>query len=345
MSAIAQDGYVAVAVQAAKGTAAAVVAADAIRVNSNSLSGNASPLDNDPEIGGGRDVDSSAAVLGGFTVSGDLEGQFRPGIFGRLLLGAGFVAAAPVQDAATGAYTHTFTPGTAKYLTFLTRWGTTAAVRKYTDCLVNELSLSLDANGKVTWSASVVGVDEDYGAASITPTYETSPVANYFGSAATLDALGTYRFESMGLTVGNNVSDDEFVIGSRFLDDVTPGARDVTATATLKAGSNTPAVTDLYRAAVYGSKTATSALAADGGSSDPYHTSLAYTFGSSKLVGTSLTKRYGITATIADAMIEGFPLEASGADRLAAELTMRALKGAGNVVTFDLVNAVSAQYA
>lgn len=344
-SEIAQTGYVAIATQTVKGTPATIVAADAIRVNSNTVTGSADMLDNDPEIGGGRDVDSSAAVIGGFTVGGDLEGQFRPLIFGRLLLGAGFVAAAPVQDAATGAYTHTFTPGTPKWLTILTRWGTAGRVSLFSDCLVNELSLSLDANGKVTWSASIVGVKETFGAAGITPAYETSPVANYAGSAAVLDSLGTYRFESMGFTLGNNLTDDEFVIGSRLLDDVTPLHREVTATGSLKAGSAPGIVTDLYRAALFGSKTATSPLAVDGGSSDPYHSSAAFTFGSTKLVGTSTTKRYGITVTIPDAVIGGFPLESSGEDRLSAEVTATGLKGAGNVCSFDLVNTQSTQYA
>lgn len=340
----AQTGYVAIAVQTAKGTPATPAAADAIKVTSNTVSGGSDLLDNDPEIGGGRETDSSAAVLGGFSVGGDLEGQFRAKIFGRLLLGAGFVASAPVQDAATGAYTHTFTPGVAKWLTILSRWGS-AATRLFSDCLVNELSLTLDANGKVTWSASIVGINEGFGATGITPSFETSPVANYAGSAATLDGLSTYRFESMGLTIANNLSDDEFVIGSRVLDDVTPGNRDVSVSATLKGSSLPGPVLDLYRAAVYGSKTATGPTTAAGGGSDPYHSSAALTFGSTKLVGTSVTKRYGLAATIPDLVVSGFPLEASGADRLGAEIEGWAMKGAGNLVSIDLVNDQSTQYA
>ena len=342
MSAIAQDGYVALATQTAKGSPATIDGADALRVTSVNVSGQAETLDYEEEIGGGRDADAGSAVLGGFTVSGELEGLFRPKAFGLLLLGAGFVAAAPVQDGTTAAYTHTFTPGTPKYLSLLTRWGNTDAVRRFSDCLVNELSLSLDANGKVTWSASIVGAREEYGQAGVTPTFETSPVANYAGSAVTLDGLGTYRWESMNLAIANNLSDDEFVIGSRALDDVTMGAREVTIGGTIKVGDNAPAVTDLYRAAVFGSKTATDS---DEAGADPYHTSAAMTFGSRKLVGSSTTHRYGLIATLEDVVLAGFPLEASGADRLTVDLEGRALKGTGPVVSFDLVNDKSTAYA
>lgn len=341
MSQTAQTGYIALATQSAKGTPGTVDGTLALKVTGLPLSGSADLMDFADEIGGGRDADSSAAVLGGFRVSGSLEGLFRPKVFGFLLLAAGFTAAAPVQDATTGAYTHTFTPSnTGTYLTMLTRWGTTDAVRRFSDCLVNELSLTVDNTGTVTWSADILGLDETFGVTGVTPTYETNPVANAFGSAMTLDGLGTYKVESQSLTITNNLSDDEYVVGSRRLDDVTYGAREVTVGCTVKVGANTPSLTDLYRAAVYGSKTATGPT-----SSDPYHSSAALTFGSSRLIGTSTTKRHALVATIPDMVLSGFPLEASGADRLAADLEGRALKGAGPVVTIDLQNDRATQYA
>lgn len=342
MSEIAQTGYLALAVQTAKGTPATVSGTDALRLTSNGISGSSDMLDVEDEIGGGREADSAAAVMGGFTVGGEVEGLFRPKAFGLLLLAAGFAAAAPVQDATSGAWTHTFTPTTTtKYLSLLTRWGSTAAVRRFSDVLVNELSLSLDANGKVTWTASLIGRREEYGVAGVTPTFETNPVADYAGSAVTLDGLSTYRFESMGLSIANNLSDDEFVIGSRQLEDVTPGAREVTMSGTIKVGDNSPAVTDLYRAAVLGSKTASDSAAAG---AVPYHTSAALTFGSSKLIGTSTTKRHALIATIPDLVLAGFPLEASGADRLTVDLEGTALKGAGALVSIDLQNDRATQY-
>lgn len=341
MSEIAQTGYVALATQTAKGTPATVTGANALRVTSFNASGQAERLDDDAEIGGGRDAAASSATMGGFSISGEAEGLFRAETFGLLLLAAGFTADAPVQDGTSGAYTHTFRPANAaKYLTIASRWGNTDAVRLLSDVLVDELSWALDANGKVTWSASLIGATEEYGVAPVVPTFETGPVANYAGSAVTLDGLGTYRFESVGLSVANNIADDEYVIGSRMLDDMTPGDREVTMTGTIKVGNNTPKVTDLYRAAVYGDKAAT-----EPGGSDPYHTSAAITFGSSKLAGTSTTKRFGAVASIADMVLNGFPLEASGSDRLTVDIEGKAYKGAGDVVTIDLVNTRSTQYA
>lgn len=341
MSQTAQTGYVSLAPQAAKGTPATVDGTNSLRLSTMSLSGQAELLDFDPQIGGGRDAESSEAVLGAFTVGGTLEGQFRPKAFGYLLLGAGFSAAAPVQDATTGAWTHTFTPATAgTYLTLVGRWGSTDAVRRFSDVLVNELSLSVDAGGIVTWSADCLGTTELWGVPAVTPTYETNPVANAFGSAVSFDGLGTYRFESQSVTIANNLSDDELVIGSRLLDDVTYGAREVTVGGRIKVGNNSPSVTDLYRAAVYGSKTATGPTSAD-----PYHSAAALTFGSTKLVGTSTTKRHSLVATIPDLTISGFPLEGSGADRLGVDIEGRALKGAGPVVTIDLVNDRGTIYA
>lgn len=340
MSATAQTGYLALGVQSAKGTPAEVDGSLALRLTSLNVSGRSDLLDFDEEIGGGRARESSAAVLGGFSVSGEVEGLLRANVIGYLLLGAGFTAAAPVQDATTGAYTHTFTPAeTGKYLTVVTRWGSTDAVRKFSDVLVGSLSISLDANGKVTWTASLIGRQEEYGVAGITPTYETGPVANYAGSAVTLDAT-SYGWESVELSIENNLSDDEYVIGSRLLDDVTFGGREVGITGTVKVGGNNPSVTELYRKAVLGGAAATGP-----GGSEPYHSAASVTFGSTKLVGTSTTKYYGLKATMPDLVLAGFPLEGSGADRLTVDLEGSALKGASPEVTIDLVNAKATAYA
>lgn len=341
MSDTAQQGYAILSRQTAFGTAAASLGTYGLRCTSVGLTPGTDLLDDDPEIGTGRDTDTSAPVIGGFSIGGSLEGLFRPKVWPLLLLAAGFTTSgAPTQDATTGAYTHTLTPSTTlTYLTIETSWGNARAVRRFVDCLVNELTISLDANGKATWSASIIGRTEAWQGSPSTPTYETDPVANYAGSAITLDGLGTYKWESVELAIRNNLSDDEWVIGSRTLDDITPGSREVELSGTIKAGTNNPSVTDLYRAAVYGTKAATAP-----GGSDPYHTSAAVTFGSTRLVGTSTTVKYGATFTIPDGVLAGFPLEESGADRIAADVSVKALKGAGNVVTATVSNAFATDY-
>jgi tail tube protein len=341
MSETAQNGYCIIGVQTAKGTPAVLTASNALKLTSATPSGQAELLDDDAEIGGGRDFEASSAVLGGFNVAGDLEGLFRAKTIGYLLMAAGFAPAAPVQDGVTGAYKHTFTPTNAlNYLTMLIRWGNAGVVRKMSDCLVNEITFELEANGKVTWSASVIGCEEVADVAGMTPLFETTPVANYAGSAAELDGLGTYRWESMSLGINNNLSDDEWVIGSRKLDDVTGGAREVTVGGTIKVGNNSPSLTDLYKAAVYGDVAATAP-----GGSDPYHTDSALTFGTTKLVGTSITHRFGMKATVPDLVIQGFPLEASGDDRLTIDIEGRAYKGVSAAVSLELTNDRATVYA
>lgn len=337
MSEIARTGYALLGRQTVMGTPVVPPPANGIRLTDSTLSGQADRMDDDPEIGGGRDYDTGGALMGGYVAKGELSGILRPRVFGLLLMAAGFTPAAPVQDATTGAYTHTLTPGaTFTPLTIETRFGNTAAVRRFADCLVDELTISLDAGGKPTFSASIVGRSEAWQGSPQVPTFESEPVGSWDGSAITFDGLGTYRFESMEWKVANNLSDDEWVIGSRLLDDVTPASREVTFGGTIKVGSNSPSVTDLYRAAVYGSKTATAP-----GGSDPYHTSATATFGSTRLINTSTLKRYAAIVTVPDLVLAGFPLEASGEDRLTVDVEGKAYKGAGNVCSIDLQNTLA----
>jgi len=339
MSQIARTGYVAIAKQTAKGTPNTTLTTG-LSTTDVSMSGQADRLDDVEEIGGGRDYLASSSVMAGFTVSGDVSGLMRPNTFGLLLLAAGFTSAAPTQDGTTGAWTHVFTPAlTGSYLTIETRWGSTDAIRRFSDCLVDSLSVSLDANGRATYSASLIGTTESWQGTPAVPVYETDAVADYKGSAVTFDALGTYKFESVEVSIANNLSSDEFVIGSRMLDDVTFGAREVSMTGTIKAGANTPSVTDLYRAAVYGAKAATAP-----GGADPYHSAASVTFGSDKFAGTSVTKRFASIFAIPDLVMNGFPLEASGSDRLSLDLDCRAYKGAGNIVDVTLQNTRGTAY-
>lgn len=337
MSDTAQPGYAALVAQAAKGTPGTVLTRG-MKCTDVGLSGRSDTDFGDAEIGGGRYTDANLPMLAGHAVSGGLSGYLRSTTFPLLLLGTGFTFAAPTQDGVTGAYTHVGTLGsTLTWLTAETSYGAGRAVRRFSDLLVGELNATLDANARAMFEANLVGITEAWQGGTSAVTYDTDPVADTNGSAITLDTLGTYKWESVGVHIANSVSDDEHVVGVRSLDDVTPGAREVTMTGTIKVGANTPSVTDLYRAAVYGSKTAT-APGLDG----PYHTSGNVVLGHRKFAGTSTTVRYGHTVAFADLVISGFPLEASGDDRLAVEIECRAV---GNPeCTWTVRNAQATQY-
>lgn len=337
---LAGAGYVMLGRQTGRGAPVALTGAHAMRVTSSSLNGVAEMLDFDEEIGNGRDALSGSAFLGGFRVEGDLEGLLRTRTFPLLLMGAGFTFGAPVQDGVTGAYTHPMTDAPATYLTVETSFGANRAVRRFSDVLVNELTISLEAGGKGTFSASCIGRTEAWQAAPTTPTFETTPAATWDASAITLDGLGTYRWESIELSIANNLSDDEWTIGARTLEDVTPMTREVTLGGTIKVGNNSPAITDLYRAAVYGSKTATG----PGATEVVYHSSASLVVQSGRLIGTSTTHRFGYTFTAPDLVLTGVPLDASGNDRLTVDLEGRVLKGAGDIITGEVRNDVATGY-
>lgn len=338
MSDTGQSGYVAIGRQTAKGAAA--VPTQGIYVNDYSVSGQTELVVPDPEIGGGRAIVTSGVSAGSFKVSGDLSALLRSKMVGFLLMGAGFAAPAPTQEATTGAYTHAFVPGAMTYLTLERSWGANRLISRAQDCLVDELTFSVDAEGQATVEASFIGTTEARQASAGTPTFETDPVADWKGSALTLDSLSTYRAMSMSLAIRNNLTDDEFVIGSRFLDDVTPKRREIDFEVGIKLGNDTPAVTELYRAAVWGSKTATSPQALD-----PFKCAADVTFGSSKLIGTSVVNRFGLTATLTDVILEGFPLEMSGDDVLEASVKGIVTQGAGQHATINLRNAFATAYS
>lgn len=342
MSDTAQEGYLTLATQTAQGSPAAAVTLG-MRVTDLGVSGQTENLEADPEIGGGRDRDTAGVIPGGFSVAGDVEAYLRFDKLGYLLVGAGFEElAAPVQDATTGAWTHTFTPApTPVWLTLEAAWGRNRAIRRFSDCLVNELSMTVAGNDLATMSAGFIGRNEVWQASPSVPVFASpDPIGSYLGSAIVLDGLGTYRLTEMEWTLANNATDDEFVVGSRGLVDITLGRREVGFTGTLRIDPAAPgAVTDLYRAAMYGDKTLTTP-----GVDGPYHTSATLTFGSRKLVGTSITKRFGVSISMPDIVLNAFPLEGSGADVVEASIEGTAYKGTNPVSTITLVNGVATKY-
>lgn len=343
MSDTALLGYATVAKQTGKGAAPlpADLAANGLVLTGFDLNPQTDVVDSDPEIDGTRDPRIGSSRFGGARVGGGIEGNLRYALLPLFLQSLGFTFAAPVEvGAGSGAYRHTGTlsQGAPTWLAFETSWGLQRAVRRFTDCLLDELVLSVEADGDATFTASVVGIGEAWQGS---PTVVTVPAAdargNYIGSAVTLDGLGTYRWASVEAAIRSGLSTDEFVVGSRLLDDVTPGQREIVLSGSVRLGNNTPSLTDLYRAAVYGSKSATSTAS----TLEPYSTSAAVTFGSNRFIGTSNAERYRAVLTMPSAVLRGFPLDADGDDPLEVDLELRAM---GTGVTVDVYNARSTAY-
>jgi hypothetical protein len=343
MSDTAQEGYFALAKQTAQGTVNTATT-NGYRVTSSDVGSVSDLLEMDPEIGGGRDLDTAGVAFGSVHVEGSIDAYARYDLFGHFLLALGFTESpAPVQDGVTGAWTHTFIPGTAlTWYTLETNWGRNRAIRRYIDAVINSLEVSVSADDWVTLTQEWLALTETWQASPSVPTYAAiDPAGTALGSKITLDSLGTFRLSEMACTIANNFTNDEAVIGQRSLVDLTPKRRDVTFSGGLKINPASPAgLTDLYRAALWGSKTATAVSDV----AEPYHTSAVLTFGSPKLIGTSTTVRYGIEITLPDVVLSAFPLEGSGDDVTEATIEGRALKGAAAVSTIKVFNGRSTAY-
>jgi hypothetical protein len=343
MSDTAQEGYFALAKQTAQGTVNTATT-NGYRITSSDLGSVSDNLEADAEIGGGRDLDTAGVAFGSVHVEGSIEAYCRYDLVGHFLLALGFVeSGAPVQDATTGAWTHTFVPGTAfTWYTVETNWGRNRAIRRYVDSILNSLELTVSGDEWVTMTQEWLALTELWQASPSVPTYASpDPIGTYLGSKVTLDSLGTFRLSEMTVNIANNFTNDEAVIGQRSLVDLTPKRRDVMFSGTLKINPSVPAaITDLYRAALWGSKTATAVSDV----AEPYHTSATVTFGSPKLVGTSTTVRYGIEVGLPDVVLSAFPLEGAGDDVTEAAIEGRAVKGAAPVSTIKVFNARATAY-
>lgn len=347
MSDTASEGYLALATQAAKGAPALPAVARGIYARSNSLGSATETTEPDPEIGGGRAPVADSAAFGGIRVDGDVEMYLRyEDALPYLLLAAGWEAAAPVAGAAAaaGSYSHVFTPGDPTYLTGWTQHGKARAWSRFEDLLVNELMISQAATERIGMTAAFVGTREvDLAAAPALPGYtKPNPVghANSSGTTFTFDGVGTYRVTDTELSIANNLTDDEYVIGSRFLDDVTPQALGITLGFTAKVGRNNPDTMRLYRAANFGDPTAMEA-----GDADPYHAAAVITFASLKKIGAS-DQLYRAEFSIPDLVLSPFKREASGADILTINPSeSRAYdNGTDPIMTVTIYNARATQY-
>lgn len=337
MADTAQEGYVVLAAQSAEGTPATTVTAG-LRVTSVDIGATTENIEADPEIGGNRDRDTAGVALGSFHVSGTIEGYVRVEQIGYLLRAAGWQpTGAPVADG--DAYVHTFVPGVMTPLTIESAWGRNRLVRRFSDVYVDTLELTVAGDDFATFSAGVVGLAESVVETPSVPLWVTpDPIAQFLGSAAAMSDLATYRLSEMSVSIANNLSTDEVVIGQRALAATTPGRREVGFSGTIKPTGTHEEVTKLYRAAAYGSPDATAPL-----ESEPYHTSTELTFGSTLTVGSS-TVPYGLTVTMPDTVLNAFPLEASGADVLEASVEGIALAGEDPVATIVVRNARGTTY-
>jgi len=312
-----QAGQVILRTQSVQGTFPSdiVTAGVGIKLRSGALGPNRDLLIPDPEIGGGRDVVD--ANLGAVSWSGDYEFYLRMNSFLTLLKAALGTAAAPVT--ATGVVTHTITPSDAAALPYLgieEAVGASMETFNYTDAVVNTLHIEAEANGYLMGTASMIAAKQVAGATRTgSPLFDNTPM--FVGSNITLTYNSvTLKAKSFSLDINNNFEDDDFQLGSFYLNSLVPKRREITVGFTVREADIT-----LWRTAVYGS----SAVTQPGGTTNKQQLVISFSSYDDIPGGTPATK-YNASFTIPKFALKPYALSVSGDDIIDDDIEGQALR-------------------
>lgn len=333
-----QQGVFAAKTQTAKGTPATNIGTTGVALyrTDGTITPNVDLMVLDPEIGGGRD--QTDALLGPISFGGDINFYTRFVSIGILLKAA---LGAPVSTPRTGnvsAIDHVFTPSDAAQLPFLTiyeRIGANLERIQYQDVVVNTLHLESDADGYLTGTVGFIAARATYGVADIDVSTVLDTTTVTVGSNVVVQYDGTdIKAKSFSLDINNNFEDDDFRLGSRYLEDLTPKRREVSGSMTLRHETK-----DLMRQAVLGSSTAT---VAGGLTAKKPIVITCSTFG--QIPSTSPAINYGLVLTLNQTTFEPFTFEPSGDDVLESDVNFQALRPSLGtpVMTATLTNGQTA---
>jgi hypothetical protein len=286
-----------------------------IYLRSGGLGTNRELLVPDPEIGGGRDTVD--AYLGASVWGGDFEFYARMDSLATLLKAALGSAQAPVT--ATGITTHTIEPldtGTFPLLSIEEAIGGTLETFRYNDAVVNTLHLEAEANGYLQGTAGIIAAKQVAGATrTAAPVWDATPMVVGTNITVTYNAV-TLPAKSFSLDINNNFEDDDFRLGSLYIGDLTPKAREVTASFGIRESSSA-----LWRQATYGLPAATEV----GGQTTKNQLVITCSTYEQIPAGTPVTP-YSLTITIPKFILSPYSLEASGDDVIESDIEGRAVR-------------------
>lgn len=311
-----QAGQVVLRTQTAKGVLAPdlATAGVAVLLRSGSLGSSRELLVPDPEIGGGRDTKN--AYLGSVSWAGDYDLYARANAVATLLKAALGTAEAPVT--ADGATTHVIKPSDASQLPFLSiaeSIGSNLENYQYIDAVVNTFHLEVDANGYLICTVGLIGARQTAGVArpDATALFDEGPM--FLGHNTTIEYAGVkLPATSFSLDINNNFADDAFELGSFYLTDLTPQAREVTASFNIRHANSA-----LWRQATYGASSAVTPQGTTVKDTLTIHTESYETIDSS-------TERFSIDIEIPSYVLTPFSFEASGADVIENDVEGQALR-------------------
>lgn len=323
-----QPGQLGFGIQTVRGTS--VAATRFMRLRSGSLGGNRDLLIPDPEIGGGRETQN--AYLGPIFFSGDLD--FYPRMQSFALLAYGGLGAKASTNVAGPPIigTHVITPAnTLPWLTIEERLSTGLSSFKYTDAKVNTLHLEAEANGYLMGTVGLLALTQLAGfTAQATPPFDTTPMM--VGNEAVVNLNGSsFCVKSFSLDINNNIEDDDFCMGTQGLHDAVEKQLEVKMAFTYR-----PEDDALWRAAMYGSPTATSPL-----SGPAYQGAFSITFTTFETIGNvTAGTPYSMAINIPFASITPFKITPSGDDVIQNDIEVTAIRPttASPLVTITVVD-------
>lgn len=332
-----QLGQMGFARQATPGSAATIATAAPTRwmkLRSSSMGAERDIMLPDPEIqgAGGRDVPKP--YLSPVTYAGDYEFYARAealplAIYGTLGGGGG----APTGTATSG-YTHTFTPADSlPRFTIEEKVGDGFDTFRYVDAFFNTLHLEAAADGYLQGTLGVAARTQTAGVTPSTPAFDNTPLV--VGSNISINVGGsTVPCESFSFDFNNNLETDHFVLGSLFVDEMTPKRREVTGNITLRPTSNS-----LFREAVNGS---------GGGTTPSGQTVLkavTITCTTYEIITGATSQVYSTAISLPEVVLTPFKPEASGDDTMTHSVDFQAVKNAAaNICTITVINGVTTAY-
>lgn len=172
--------------------------------------------------------------VSGIKVEGDVSFIVKPSDALGLILGAtlGEEATATQVDTST-VYDHVFTPiasGSANSLPHLTVVvDRKVAVKGYTSCKVDSLSLEASVNDYLRGTISLRGYDEESDSLE-TLTGPTTKAFQFKDGSITVDGSDYADITSISLNYSNNLENDLYTLGSGdYMSEIEPQAREITA--------------------------------------------------------------------------------------------------------------------
>jgi hypothetical protein len=327
MSYTSETGSLGLARQDVKGTFHAPT--DYMKIQSIDMNPDGEKLIPDPEIGGISDIDS--IHQGTYKIGGSVDTYIRPEAIGILFHGA-LGSYTPSGLINNGAYLHNFTPlasGSLPWISVKKSISDDVQVFNYTDCKVEGFSIDINASEYCTAKFDIVGISDAVGVAG-SESYESAPLL--VATKATINIGGvSVSAKKATIEFKNNLNNDDFRVGSRFLGDITEKRRELD----LKMDIVLDTTSELYRKSFYGAAAATTAGFA------VYADSVDILLDSPTNIATSAIS-YKILFQIKNAVFMAAPTPASGDDLVVIPLELKATKsGTNNLFEVHIWNSKS----